>query len=104
VNSKIREISEALTVAPDPAFSLLCECGSDGCSERIDVPAALYEGLQPAEFVVAPGHERLGLERIVVEQPTFLVVASSAQRNEEPAPGEADRPVERRQVARAQPR
>jgi hypothetical protein len=75
VNSRIREISEAFTVAPDPEFALLCECGSEGCCERIEVPVTLFDGLQPAAFVVAPGHERVGDERIVAEQPTFLVVA-----------------------------
>ena len=56
VNARIREISDRFGTG-DGLYCLLCECGSEGCRERVEVPASFYEeARQRARFFLAQGH------------------------------------------------
>jgi hypothetical protein len=55
VNARIRELSDRFG-AGDGTYILLCECGRDDCTERVEVPAPLYREKQG--FLLAPGHVR----------------------------------------------
>ena len=47
----------------------LCECGDQGCFERVSISHDAYEAVRahPARFFVAPGHEDLTAGEVVVE-------------------------------------
>jgi hypothetical protein len=73
VNTRIREISDRFGAA-DGSYRLLCECGSDDCEERLDVPVGDYEELRRAEgFLVAAGHQPAGKPGgAAVRMPAFV--------------------------------
>ncbi len=76
VNAKIRKLHDGLAPGEDD-YELLCECGRDGCEERVTVPARLDGGLGVAgRYLVAPGHEQPGLEHVVDRRSTYSVVAA----------------------------
>ena len=57
VNARIREVSDRFGT-PDGSYRLLCECGEEGCSERLDVPVAGYDELRLRNgFLVCAAHE-----------------------------------------------
>jgi hypothetical protein len=58
------------------ALSVLCECGDVDCTAKLDVPLATYEWIRSgsARFVIVPGHELAGTERIIRDSGTYLVV------------------------------
>ena len=68
----VREVNEAVEqiaadwFESDEPVEFRCECADAAC-ERISILRAEYARVRedPARFVVAPGHEDLGLERIV---------------------------------------
>jgi hypothetical protein len=75
VNERLLEVSALLgTVDSGPEF--VCECPDEGCTERIRLSSAEYEGLRanPRHFVVRPGHEAHSVERIVADHGSYRVV------------------------------
>jgi hypothetical protein len=60
-------------------YQLVCECLSGDCAQSIQVQASVDEQLRrhEARFVVAPGHERPGHDRVVAEGGRYIVVATS---------------------------
>jgi hypothetical protein len=62
--------------APDASAEFHCECGRETCSEWIWMRVRDYEAVrsQDDRFVVVPGHETPGLERVVERRTGFLVV------------------------------
>jgi hypothetical protein len=79
VNAHIRAISEGFGIETG-TVRVLCECGLDGCLQRVEVPVAVFAELGPEQrrFVVAPGHGRPGRDRLVVETADYGVVAVTA--------------------------
>lgn len=58
VNRRVEDLSSRWQ--PDSDFLLvLCECGTHGCTERVEVPRELFDELHRASgrFVVRAGHE-----------------------------------------------
>src|SRR4051812_4995442 len=55
VNEQLEALAEELPERDD-TFSIVCECGNDDCTERIDIDAAAYrrEKAEAAHFVVLP--------------------------------------------------
>jgi hypothetical protein len=76
VNERIREINAGLGSSPETA-EVYCECGRLDCLERVDVPRGLYEHVRRdgAHFVVKPGHEPAGAERVAAEGDSYRVIA-----------------------------
>ena len=62
-----------------------CECGQTTCLEKIDLPPSLYEQIlgERYRFVVLPGHEQPGVERIVEEDEGFLIVEKVGEAREQ---------------------
>jgi hypothetical protein len=74
VNERIEDVAERLDLGE--AIPLLCECGTSGCAERLELTSAEYERLRryPTRFAVLPGHEIPGVERVIEEHEGFFVV------------------------------
>jgi hypothetical protein len=72
INERVEELSgERKTLA------LVCECADGTCVDRLaGVPREEYEAVRahPDRFIVARGHERLDIERIVQQRGAYLVV------------------------------
>jgi hypothetical protein len=74
VNERIEEIAGRLNFG-EP-ISILCECASTDCNERIDVSQEVYERLRrmPTHFAVLAGHEVPSAERVVEVHQGFVTV------------------------------
>jgi hypothetical protein len=59
----------------DP-LDLGCECGRAPCPETAQMPRLAYERVRSsgAGFIVVPGHERLGTERVTELDERYAVV------------------------------
>jgi hypothetical protein len=75
VNERIEELNESFATVTE-RFEIVCECGDPGCITRISMTKAAYEHVRadPALFIVAPGHEKPDVERIVEERGAYQVV------------------------------
>jgi hypothetical protein len=71
-----RQVNELAPPEPGVMNAVFCECGVLGCSERVQMTAAEYERVRarPTTFVVAPGHELDGVERIIEITDRFHIV------------------------------
>jgi hypothetical protein len=57
VNRRIRDLAAKVDRHDSSAWEFVCECGGDGCSERVGLPLALYDDLKHADVeLLAPGH------------------------------------------------
>jgi hypothetical protein len=80
VNDRIEELSEnveAQGIAPEGGLiQFHCECGRDGCGERVRMTVAEYEHVRADNdrFAVAPGHETPAMEAVVESNDRFVVV------------------------------
>jgi hypothetical protein len=80
VNDRIEELSEnveAQGIAPEGGFvQFHCECGRDGCTERVQMTVAEYEHVRADNdrFALAPGHETPEMEAIIEVDERFVVV------------------------------
>ena len=80
VNDRIEELSaevEAQGIAPDGGLiEFHCECGRDGCTERVRLTVEEYQGVRADNdrFAVVPGHETPEMEVVVEVADRFFVV------------------------------
>ena len=80
VNDRIEELSEnveAQGIAPDGGLvEFHCECGRDGCTERLRMTATEYDRVRSDNdrFALAPGHETPEMEAVVDSNERFVVV------------------------------
>ena len=76
VNERIAGISRRLDATA--ALEILCECGSAGCTERVEIAADAYEAVrgEPTHFALLAGHENHAVEDVVREGDGYLVVAN----------------------------
>ena len=74
VNERIEELAETFDLKDE--LTILCECGSGRCEERIALHGDEYERLRrvPTHFAVRPGHEIPDVERVVERHDGFVVV------------------------------
>jgi hypothetical protein len=68
----------------DEAVEFLCECADPACSAGLSLPLSAYEGVRarPRWFVLVPGHQREGLERVVEQHSGYVVVEKLAEAGE----------------------
>jgi hypothetical protein len=73
VNERIEELSQGVG---DGRVEFLCECGRDGCEERVRMTCDEYKRAHDEEdrFVLAPGHQTDELERVVERREGYWVV------------------------------
>ncbi|MEX2210711.1 MAG: hypothetical protein WD689_02985 [Gaiellaceae bacterium] len=79
VNEEIARANRRFGSAPNEqglAFHVLCECGTRGCAELLDVEAAAFEAVRthPGRFLVVAGHDLPEIERVVERTEQFAVV------------------------------
>lgn len=77
VNERIRHVAtDIFDLGDREQLWIVCECLRLSCSERVELRAEAYRRVResPARFIVVPGHEEPGLERVVEEQPGYRVV------------------------------
>lgn len=95
VNEHIADLRGDWSEAVPSRF--VCECGNPACVEPLAVGLDEYERVRAdgTRFVVVPGHERPGVERVVESHDRFLVVenaggAAAIARRSNPREGERD--------------
>lgn len=76
-----REINERLeaghaTAAVDDVVAFRCECGMLGCNMLVELTLREYEEVRahPRRFLLVPGHEIPGVEKVVRAGPGYNVV------------------------------
>jgi hypothetical protein len=77
VNERIKDITaEQHAPGTEDVWEFLCECGTEGCVERIHLTVAEYEALRSkaTQFAVVPGHEVPAVERVVESSERFLLL------------------------------
>ena len=73
VNERIEELSHGVG---DDRVDFICECGRDGCEERIRMTFDEYDAIHREDdrFALAPGHETDEIERVVARHDGYWVV------------------------------
>ena len=57
VNRRIRNLAANVDPHDSSRWEFMCECGEEGCTERVGLPLARYDELKHAEgLLLAPGH------------------------------------------------
>jgi hypothetical protein len=79
VNERIERVTETLQVTSE-TIAILCECGNDSCTERVDVSLEDYERIRGESdlFFVIPGHEIPDVEDVVETNDGWDVVRKKA--------------------------
>lgn len=74
VNERITEIARGFGLVD--AFSILCECVSSDCQERIRMTSAEYQRLRrsPTKFAVLHDQQIPAVQRVVEENDRFATV------------------------------
>ena len=75
VNERLRELGDRFGL-DDEDLDLVCECGTDTCTERIAMKRSDYEALRadPSQFAIVPGHEQPDLEEVVARHGRYEVM------------------------------
>lgn len=81
MNERLERLGEEFG---DETVEFLCECADPGCTAPLSIQVSLYEAVRdhPRWFVVVPGHERDGVERVVQEHPGCLVIEKAGEAGE----------------------
>jgi hypothetical protein len=59
VNRQIRDLAADVDPHDSSSWEFVCECGDQGCTERVGLPLARYDELKLANLeLLAPGHPR----------------------------------------------
>ena len=68
------EIDDRAEGAPERDY--VCECADTGCADTIRLTRGEYVHIRAGEsrYVVVSGHQVTGLERVVEEHETYLIV------------------------------
>lgn len=76
VNERIHEISDAHDVGSGELVGFLCECSTLNCGGTVELRLVEYEAVRthPRVFIVSPGHEQDGIERVVERLERYLLV------------------------------
>ena len=79
VNERIAETAKDFD-AKRPEF--ICECGDPNCTHRVEASLDEYEEVRAdgATFLLAPGHDDAGIERVVAQRGQRLVIVEKVQR------------------------
>ena len=79
VNVHIADLEERVHVTGE-LLPLVCECVRTGCSVPLEVEPSTFNRVRenPLQFLVAPGHEDLGVESVVERHIGYLIVEKHA--------------------------
>lgn len=83
VNERIEDVNES--IGKGELTDFLCECGDESCTAPVSLTLTEYGEIRsdPIHFVIALGHETVGVERVVEENDRFAVVEKSNDEAEE---------------------
>ena len=57
VNRSIRDLADRVDPHDSATWAFVCECGEEGCTERVGLPLSRYDELKRADgALLAPGH------------------------------------------------
>ncbi|HWG55793.1 MAG TPA: hypothetical protein VNT58_04650, partial [Gaiellaceae bacterium] len=75
INDRVQRLNDEAGRASAGEF--VCECSNSDCTRPIRVPLEEFAAARTDEslFLLAPGHERDDIERVVDRRPGYLVVA-----------------------------
>ena len=75
VNERLESLNQTFADV-SRRFSIVCECGSSECTERIDIDPKEYarHRQDSALFIIKPGHEAAAVETVVERMQTYDVV------------------------------
>jgi hypothetical protein len=75
VNVHIADLEERVHASGE-LLPLVCECVRAGCSVPLEVEPDIFNRVRenPLQFLVAPGHEDLGVESVVERHIGYLIV------------------------------
>lgn len=78
VNERIERVSASLRVTE--RIAILCECGDESCTDKIDVSLPAYERVRedPTLFFVRRGHAQPDVEHVVEQRDDYEVVRKLA--------------------------
>jgi len=78
VNERILQLSDG-AAEPVARVAVVCECGNDGCFERIELTTVEYDEIRAraTRFVLLPGHEIAAHERVVERRQGYVVAERS---------------------------
>lgn len=81
MNERLEQLGEEFG---EGVVDFLCECADPACSASLSVPVSVYEAVrdQPRRFLVLPGHQREGVERVVEEYADYLVIEKFGEAGE----------------------
>jgi hypothetical protein len=70
----------------DGSLTVVCECASADCHEEIELPSEVYDAARSAQghYVIKPGHERPGSDRLVACELAYYIVESRFHDGEQP--------------------
>jgi hypothetical protein len=79
INERLEGVNEALGWISG-RLHLVCECGDQGCVDRITLSGAEYEELRadPTTFAIVRGHDDPSVESVVEERGEWVVVRKQA--------------------------
>jgi hypothetical protein len=91
INEGIQEVVEHSSTVRSGGIAFVCECAREDCTQALALTIDEYRQVRSVatRFVVVPGHEDLGLERVVASAPGYTVVEKIG----EAAAVAAERPV-----------
>ena len=81
MNERLERLGEEFG---DGTVEFLCECADPACSAALSVPVSAYEAVRrdSRRFLIVPGHQQEGSERVVEEHPDYLVVEKVGEAGE----------------------
>lgn len=74
-------IAELTGLPPTGSRLVICECSDTNCAESLEITPAEYEAVRRKGtcFLLVPGHQLEGIERVVDGNGRFLVVDTLGQ-------------------------
>jgi hypothetical protein len=76
-----RSLNERIVAREGRRLEIVCECGVEACTERVVITyVEFYEVRRhPGWYVVSPGHLRLEIDHVIVEETAFVVVEQESR-------------------------
>ena len=81
INERIEAIAESHGSSDGHVYEFLCECSNADCTLRIPLSSTAYEWVRrdPAQFVVAPGHDLPEIEEVVFRTNAYQIVRKQGE-------------------------
>lgn len=90
MNERVEELADGSDLPPE----FVCECRRSDCDARLAVPLEEYERVRAhgRRFIVAEGHQRPGVEKVIDERNGWLAVEKTGEAGAVAEEGRSSRP------------